>query len=139
MSDHSSSARQVAEERGCSTATVNAKAKALGFKFKGRSPSEHESLLEALKSVRPRKKIAPPASYDPKASTRSRGTKKGVRRRRKVANRPEGSGAEVQAFLKQAKTYIPLVKRRLVEVEKQKTELEELLERLMGLHPEMRE
>jgi len=135
MSDHTSSARQIAEEKACSMSTVNAKAKALGIKFKGRSPNDHERLLDALKSVRPRKKVAPPASYDPKASNAARVAKKGSakRRRRKTAAKPDAPGPNVQSFLKQAKDYIVVVKRRLVEVEKQKAELEGLLERLMVL------
>ena len=137
MSDHTSSARQIAEEKACSMSTVNAKAKALGIKFKGRSPNDHERLLEVLKSVRPRKKVAPPASYDPKASKAVRVAKKGgvKRRRRKAIAKPEAPGADVQSFLKQAKDYIVVVKRRLVEVDKQKAELEGLLERLVMLNP----
>ena len=140
MSDHTSSARQIAEEKACSMSTVNAKAKALGIKFKGRSPNDHERLLEALKSVRPRKKVAPPASYDPNAPQAGGAAQKKTRRgRRKTAAKPEAPGADVQSFLKQAKDYIVVVKRRLVEVDKQKAELEGLLERLVVLEPGMKE
>lgn len=140
MSDHNSSARQIAEEKGCSMATVNAKAeaKAIGFKFKGRSPEDHQRLLDALKNVKPRKKVAPPASYNPSTSQVGTEAKKKTRRRRRSkAAQPQAPDNDVHSFLKQAKSYIVVLKRRIVEVEKQKAELEGLLGRLSALHPEM--
>lgn len=56
MTTNSSTAKEISESIGCSTATVMLRAKALGFKFKGRTPSEHNTLLGSLTTVSPRKR-----------------------------------------------------------------------------------
>ena len=125
MSDHTSPARQIAEEAGCSTATVNTKAKKLGIKIKGRSPEDHARLLEALKDVKPRKRKGAAAS----------------KKAKKAAKKPAPAKAgtvDLNSFFNQGKAYIAEIRRRLAVLDKEKTELEGQLEKLYALHPGMR-
>ena len=125
MSDHNSSARQVAEEAGCSTATVNNKAKSLGIKIKGRSPESHAQLLEALKNVRPRKRKAADAP-------------KKAKRTAKKAAAPKAGAVDLDGFFNQGKAYITEIRRHLAALDKEKAELEAQLEKLYALHPNMK-
>ena len=122
MADHNSTAKQIAAEVGCSVATVNNKAKVIGIKLKGRSPEDHGRLMEALKSVKPRKR---------KAATKKKATRK------KKAAAPSFAG-DVASFLTQGKSFIPELRKRIAALDKEKTELEGSLEKLLTLYPEKR-
>jgi hypothetical protein len=130
MSDHTSPARQIAEEKGCSIATVNAKAKAVGISIKGRSPDGHQLLLDALKDVKPRKKIAPPTTPEAAKKTTRRGARK--------ANPNKGADLDLNGFFNQGKVYISEINKRLTALDKEKAMLTEQLERLYALHPGMK-
>jgi hypothetical protein len=132
VSDHTSTARQVAEEIGCSVATVNNKAAKLGFKLKGRSPANHSRLLDALKSVKPRKKRAKVKS--PKAEARK--APAAPRRRGKAKSSHLAFAGDVDAYFKQGKALIAEVRKRLAEVENEKEELTAKLKALLLLHPD---
>ena len=124
MSDNTSPARVIAEEKGCSTATINSKAKAIGIKIKGRSPEDHERLLDALKDVKPRKKKAA-APKKAKAAA-------------KKAAPAKDASLDLNSFFTQGKVYIAEIKKRLAGLDKEKAELEAQLEKLYALHPGMR-
>lgn len=128
MADHNSTARQIAEELGCSMATVNNRAKSLGFKLKGRSPEDHGKLMEALSSVKPRKKVT--AAAAPKKA-------KKVKQVKKVA-KATGGAVDLNSFFNQGKAYIVEIRRRLAVLDKEKAELEDQLEKLYTLHPNMK-
>ena len=127
MSDHTSTASEIAKEKGCSTSTVNAKAKSIGIGLKNRSPEDHQRLMDALADVKPRKKIGAPAS--------EKAPKKAKRARKKKANAPE---LDLNSFFNQGKVYIAEIKKRLAALDKEKAELEGQLEKLYALHPGMR-
>ena len=129
MSDNTSPARVIAEEKGCSTATINSKAKAIGIKIKGRSPEDHERLLEALKDVKPRKKIGAPTPEK---------TAKKTKRAAKKAITAKDASLDLNGFFNQGKAYITEIRRRLVALDKEKAELDAQLEKLYALHPGMR-
>ena len=122
MSDHTSPARVIAEEKGCSTATVNSKAKKLGIKIKGRSPEDHARLMDALKDVKPRK------------AKKANAPKKAKPARRKAAT----PAVDLDTFFTQGKVYIAEIRKRLAALDKEKAELEVQLEKLYALHPGMR-
>ena len=124
MSDNTSPARVIAEEKGCSTATINSKAKAIGIKIKGRSPEDHERLLDALKDVKPRKKKAA-APKKAKAAA-------------KKAAPAKDASLDLNSFFTQGKVYIAEIRKRLAALDKEKAELEAQLEKLFALHPGMR-
>ena len=124
MSDNTSPARVIAEEKGCSTATINSKAKAIGIKIKGRSPEDHERLLDALKDVKPRKKKAA-APKKAKAAA-------------KKAAPAKDASLDLNSFFTQGKVYIVEIKKRLAGLDKEKAELEVQLEKLYALHPGMK-
>ena len=130
MSDNTSPARVIAEEKGCSTATINSKAKAIGIKIKGRSPEDHERLLEALKDVKPRKKIGAPVAEDKAAKKTKRAAKK--------ATTAKDASLDLNGFFNQGKAYIAEIRLRLVALDKEKAELDAQLEKLYALHPGMR-
>ena len=130
MSDHTSSARQIAEEKGCSTATVNVKARAIGIKIKGRSPDDHARLLEALQDVKPRKKIGAPVAEE-KAPNKAK-------RRAKKATEASDASLDLNGFFNQGKVYIAEIKKRLAALDKEKSDLEEQLEKLYILQPGMK-
>ena len=124
MSDNTSPARVIAEEKGCSTATINSKAKAIGIKIKGRSPEDHERLLVALKDVKPRKK------KDAAPKTAKIAAKK--------AAPAKDASLDLNSFFNQGKVYIAEIKKRLAGLDKEKAELEAQLEKLYALHPGMK-
>ena len=121
MSDNTSPARVIAEEKGCSTATINSKAKAIGIKIKGRSPEDHERLLDALKDVKPRKKKATATKKDKVAAKKTAPAK--------------SAELDLKSFFNQGKVYIAEIKKRLAGLDKEKAELEAQLEKLYALHP----
>ena len=124
MSDVNSTARQIAEETNCSMATVNNKAKKLGIKVKGRSPEDHDRLIEALKSVKPRKRKGAAA---PKKAAKA-----------KKAAPVATASYDLNGFFNQGKAYIAEIRRRLATLDKEKAELEGQLEKLYALHPNMK-
>ena len=125
MSDYLSTAKQIADEAGCSVATVNNKANKIGIKIKGRTEEDHGRLLDALKDVKPRKR---------KAKAKAKVAKKGTKR--KAAGQPDFS--DVDAYFKHGKTLIAGINRRLAELEKEKSALTEKLNVLLLLHPDSR-
>lgn len=129
MSDNTSTAKQIAEEFGCSIATVNNKAGGLGFKLKGRSAADHAKLLDALKDVKPRK----PGAKKVKKVKKVKKTKAKIKSVGAVGNL-EFAG-NVDAYFKQARALISEIKKRLTELEKEKTALEAKLQALQLLHP----
>lgn len=131
MSDYKSTVRQIAQEKGCSVATVNNKAKAAGIKIKDRSPEDHTRLLDALKDVKARKKIGVPVAA-------KREAKKSRRSPRKNPARAEDTSLDLNSFFNQGKVYIAEIRRRLVALDKEKGQLEEQLEKLFSLYPEMK-
>ena len=128
MSDHKSTARQIADEIGCSMATINNRAKKLGIKFKGRSPENHGNLLDALKNVKPRKKRKAAAATKAK-------TVKAPRKKRVAAT---GIAGDLNSFLSQGKAYISDLKKRISALDKEKAELQGMLDKLLVLYPEKR-
>ncbi len=118
MTDNTSTAKAIADDFGCSSATVNTKIKAIGIKLKGRTPEDHQRLLDAMKDVKPRKRKAKPA-------TKNAAPKK----------KAKPSYSDVDAYFKQGKKFIKEIKKRLAEIEKEKAALEEKLNSLMKLHP----
>ncbi len=127
MADHNSTARQIAEEVGCSMATVNNKAKGLGFKLKGRSPENHAKLMEALSSVKPRKKVKAPKK-----------AKKAKKAPKKAAPKKAAASVDLDGFFNQGKAYIVEIRRRLAALDKEKAALEDQLAKLYALHPKMK-
>ena len=123
MSDYTSPVRVIAEEKGCSTATINSKAKAIGIKIKGRSPEDHARLLDALKDVKPRKKKATATKKDKVAA-------------KKTPAKDASLG--LNSFFNQGKVYIKEIRQRLAGLDKEKAELEAQLEKLYALHPGMK-
>jgi len=130
VSDNTSTAKQIAEEFGCSIATVNNKAGGLGFKLKGRTAEDHAKLLDALKSVKPRKQGAKKV----KKVKMVKKTKKTKAKAAKAVGNLEFAG-NVDAYFKQARTWISEIKKRLTELEKEKAALEAKLKALQLLHP----
>ena len=118
MSDHTSTAQAIADEIGCSVGTVNKKAKDISVKIKGRSPEDHDRLLEALKDVKPRKRKA-------KHATKKATSKKTAK---------PTYASDVDAYFKQGKKFIKQIQKRLTEIEKEKAALEEKLNALSLLH-----
>lgn len=118
MSDHTSTAQAIADEIGCSVGTVNKKAKDISVKIKGRSPEDHDRLLEALKDVKPRKRKA-------KAATKKAAPKKKAK---------PSYASDVDAYFKEGKRFIKEIKKRLADIEKEKGQLEEKLNALSLLH-----
>jgi len=127
LSDHTSTASEIAKEKGCSSSTVNAKAKSIGIGLKNRSPEDHQRLMDALKDVKPRKKVPAPGAA-------KKTVKKGKRARKKKAV-PE---LDLDSFFTQGKVYIKEIRQRLAALDKEKAELEAQLEKLYALHPGMR-
>ncbi len=125
MSDYLSTAKQIAEEAGCSVATVNNKAKKLGIKIKGRTQDEHASLLTALSDVKPRKRKAKAKSKPPKKAARQK------------AAGPDYS--DVDAYFKHGKKLISEIKKRIKDLDKEKGALTEKLNALLLLHPDSRD
>ena len=126
MSDHNSTASQIADEAGCSMATVNNKAKKLGIKLKGRSPEDHGNLIDALKSVKPRKRKGAAAP------------KKAKKAAKKKAAPAKTAAVDLDTYFNQGKAYIAEIRKRLTILEKEKGALEEQLEKLYALHPNMK-
>ena len=120
-----STAKQVADEAGCSMATVNNKANKIGIKLKGRTEEDHNRLLDALKDVKPRKR---------KVKAKARVAKKATKPR--AATGPDFS--DVDAYFKHGKTLIAGINKRLAELEKERTALTEKLNVLLLLHPDSR-
>ncbi len=128
--DHTSTAKELATEIGCSVATVNSKVAALGIKFKGRSPDDHQRLMEAVKNVKPRRT----KSIKPKNGKKSpRGRKPS-----KVVPSNGDFPGNLMAYFNQGKELISTIRKRLDELEKEKADLNEKLEALLLLHPDMR-
>ena len=124
-----STAKQIAEEKGCSVATVNNKANKLGFKLKGRSEEQHAQLLEAMKDVKPRKRNAK-AKAKPTKKTASKG---------KGATTKAPDFSDVDAYFKHGKSLIVGIRKRLNVLDKEKAALTEKLNALLLLHPDSRE
>ena len=120
MSDHASIIKTIAAEFDCSMSTVNTKAKVLGIKLRGRTPEEHQLLLDAMKDVRPRKRKAKAA------------TKKGAAKKKAV--KPEFT-TDVDAYFKHGKKLIKVIKKRIAEIDKERVGLQEKLNALELLHP----
>ena len=124
MSDQTTTAKGIATEIGCSPATVNSKAKALGIKIRGRSAEDHTRLLDALKDVKPR-----PRNAKAKVAKKAPG--------RKAATKP-AFGSDVDAYFKQGKKLIGGLRKRVAEIDKEKAGLEEKLNALLLMHPDSR-
>ena len=124
MSDQTTTAKGIATEIGCSPATVNSKAKALGIKIKGRSAEDHARLLDALKDVKPR-----PRKAKAKVAKKAPG--------RKAATKP-AFGSDVDAYLKHGKTLLKDVRKQLAALDKEKASLEEKLNALLLMNPDSR-
>ncbi|MDP6737056.1 MAG: hypothetical protein QF732_11260 [Nitrospinaceae bacterium] len=120
MADHKSTAGQIADEVGCSTATVNNKVKGLGFKFKGRSPNNHGKLMDALATVKPRRKAKKTAAL------------------KKVKKAAASGTVDLDSFFNEGKAHIVEIRRRLSALEKEKAALEDQLAKLYSLHPKMK-
>ena len=131
MSDHTSTASEIAKEKGCSTSTVNAKAKSIGIGLKNRSPEDHQRLMDALADVKPRKKIPAP-------SAEKKAGKKAKRPRKAKAAPAPNAALDLDSFFTQGKVYIKEIGQRLAALDKEKAELEAQLEKLLVLHPGMR-
>ena len=125
MTDYLSTAKQIAEDAGCSVATVNNKAKKLGIKIKGRTQDEHASILTALSDVKPRKRKAKAKSKPPKNAARQK---------------PAGPDfSDVDAYFKHGKKLIAEIKKRINALDKEKAALTEKLNALLLLHPDSRD
>jgi len=125
VSDNLSTAKKIAEDHGCSVATVNNKAKTIGVKLKGRTQEDHDRLLTALKDVKPRKRKAKAKAPAAKKASRSKAAK------------PDFS--DVDAYFKHGKTLIAGIKKRLNELDKEKAQLTEKLNALLLMHPGSRD
>lgn len=128
MTDHTSTAKEIAAEYSCSVATVNNRATAISIKLKGRSPEDHARLAEAMKTVKPRKR---------KGKSKSNVAVGTPRKRKAGAAKPEFS-TDIDAYFKQGKSFISNIRRRIAELDKEKAGLEEKLNALLLLHPESR-
>ena len=126
MSDYLSTTKEIAEDAGCSVATVNNKAKKGGFKLKGRSQEDHARLLEALGNVKSRKHKVKAKSKAPAKTPK-----------RKSVERPDY--ADVDAYFKHGKKLITEIKKRIGDLDKEKAALTEKLNALLLLHPDSRD
>ena len=131
MFDYTSTPRQIAQEKGCSVATVEARAEAAGIRLIGRSPAEHELLLEALKDIKPRKRIGAPV-------VQKSATNKTKRRTRKKAAPAKDESLDLSSYFNQGKAYITEIRRRLAALDKEMAECEGHLGKLYKLYPEMK-
>ena len=118
MSDHASIVKTIAAEFDCSMSTVNTKAKILGIKLRGRTPEEHQLLLEAMKDVNPRLRKTKPAAIKAPAKKA----------------KPEFT-TDVDAYFKHGKKLIKVIKKRIAEIDKERVGLQEKLNALELLHP----
>jgi hypothetical protein len=96
-----STAREIASSIGCSMQTVANKAKGLGIKFRGRTGAEHDSLVAALGTVKPR----------PRGFT--------VATRRTKGEKQLTLAVCVARHLEESKKLFALVKAEIAEQEKQ--------------------
>lgn len=138
MSDHTSTAREIAAELGCSVATVNNHAQKLRLRLKGRTPEDHRALLRSLEGVRPRRRAHQVTDIGGAAPPP---TKK--RRRRSPASsgadRTRAVTRDVDAYFDRGKDLIEAIRARLEQLEEERRELNEKLEALLLLHPDQRD
>jgi len=136
LTDHTSTTKQIAEAFGCSVATVNNKAKQMDIRLKGRTPQEHEKLLEKLAHVQPRKKRK---SNKNKSKKGALTPVPGRVTRRKSAAKTSHTATKVASYLDDGKRLVADIQARLVELDKERDQLQQQLVSLSRLFTEVSE